>query len=89
MSSVDIFERLADELTKRQFKAHLEGSESLYLAVENPDQPELNEHVRCRTAPDGNWCFWWPWCQPIGSVDDLEIVTDKIVAVLRSVEVDG
>jgi hypothetical protein len=54
--------------------------------VENPNHRELNERVFCRPADDGTWCFWWPWRQPIGSVDDLETVVGKIMAVLRTVE---
>ncbi len=54
--------------------------------VENPDHRDLNERVFCRPADDGTWCFWWPWRQPIGSVDDLEVVAGKIMAVLRTVE---
>jgi hypothetical protein len=79
--------RLADELSKRQFTARLEGRGSgQYLVVENPDHPDLNERVHCQPAEDGAWCFWWPWRQPIGSVDDLETVAGKIMAVLRTVE---
>jgi hypothetical protein len=79
--------RLADELGKWQFTAHLEGGGSgQYLMVENLNHRELNERVFCRRADDGTWCFWWPWRQPIGSVDDLETVVGKIMAVLRTVE---
>lgn len=79
--------RLADELGKWQFTARLEGGGSgQYLMVENPNHRELNERVFCRPADDGTWCFWWPWRQPIGSVDDLEAVVGKIMAVLRTVE---
>jgi hypothetical protein len=83
----DHLDRLADELRKRQFIARLEGRGSgLYLMVENADHPELNERILCQPAEDGAWCFWWPWRQPIGSVDDLEGVVGKITAVLRTVE---
>jgi hypothetical protein len=79
--------RLADELSKWQFTVRLEDrGSSQQLAVENPDHRDLNERVLCRPAADGTWCFWWPWRQPIGSVDDLETVVGKIVAVLRTVE---
>lgn len=57
-----------------------------YVRVANPDTPELNERVLCYPADDQNLYFWWPWRQPIGSVDDLETVVGKITAVLRSVE---
>jgi hypothetical protein len=46
----------------------------------------LNERIHCQQAADDSWCFWWPWRQPIGSVDDLDSVAGKITAVLRTVE---
>ena len=79
--------RLAGELGKWQFTARLEGRGSdQYLIVENRDHRDLNERVHCHPAEDGTWCFWWPWRQPIGSVDDVETVVGKIMAVLRTVE---
>ena len=79
--------RLADELRRWQYNARFGGSGSgQYLLVKNPHHRDLNERVHCRTAADGTWCFWWPWRQPIGSVDDLETVAGKIMAVLRTVE---
>lgn len=57
-----------------------------YVQAANPNTPELNERVLCRPADDQTLCFWWPWRQPIGAVDELETVADKITAVLRSVE---
>jgi hypothetical protein len=79
--------RLAGELSKWQFTARLEGRGSdQYLIVENPDHRDLNERVHCYPAEDRTWCFWWPWRQPIGSVDDVETVVGKIMAVLRTVE---
>ena len=79
--------RLADELRRWQFSTRFGGSGSgQYLLVENPQHRDLNERVHCRPAADGTWCFWWPWRQPIGSVDDLETVAGKIMAVLRAVE---
>lgn len=80
-------QRLADEFTNSQFTVRFAGSGSdQYLVVENSDHRDLNEQIHCRPAADGTWCFWWPWRQPIGSVDDLETVVGKISAVLRSVE---
>ncbi len=77
--------RLAQALTARDFPAEL-VSDRPYLEVVNPDTPQLHERVFCRQAADGSWCYWWPWRQPIGSVDDLDAVAGKITAVLRSVE---
>ena len=80
-------ERLADELGKRQFSARLVSHRSAhYLVVANPESPDLNERIHCQQAADDSWCFWWPWHQPIGSVDDLDSVADKITVVLRTVE---
>ncbi len=79
--------RLAEELVKREFTATpSHGGRYSCVRVVNPDAPALNERVFCGQAADGSWCFWWPWRQPIGSVDDLEAVVGKISAVLRSVE---
>jgi hypothetical protein len=80
-------ESLAAELTRRGLAARVvaRGTQP-YAKVANPDTPELNERVLCRAADDDSLCFWWPWRQPIGSVDDLETVVGKITAVLRSVE---
>ena len=85
--SIGYLERLASELAKRDFAASVIASTSRpYLKAANPDSPTLSERIYCQTAPDGSWCFWWPSRQPIGSVDDMETVTGKIMVVLRSVE---
>jgi hypothetical protein len=80
-------ERLAAELTQRGLSAQVitEGQRPCVKAA-NPDTPQLNERVLCDRADDGSWCYRWPWKQPIGSVDDLDLVVGKIEAVLRSVE---
>jgi hypothetical protein len=78
---------LAEELRNRGFATRLADSASRpSVKVANPDSPELTECVLCRPAEDGSWCFWWPWQQPIGSVDDLAAVSLKITTVLRSVQ---
>ena len=80
-------QHLADELTKREFSVELVSKLALpYLKVANADTPTLNERVLCHQADDESWVFWWPWKQPIGSVDDLDVVVEKIAAVLRPVE---
>jgi hypothetical protein len=82
-------ERLADELKRHGFRAEpLSGVSQPYLRVANAETPTLNERVLCYQADDSSWVFWWPWKQPIGSVDDLDAVIAKIAAVLRSVEGD-
>lgn len=62
------------------------GGRRPFVKVANTDTPQLNERVFCDRGDDGAWGYWWPWRQPIGSVDDLETVIRKITAVLRSVE---
>lgn len=81
---------LADALSRRSFAVRVVTTKRApYLKVANGDTPTLNERVHCRRAGDGSWSFWWPWQQPIGSVDDLETVVNKITTVLRSVEGDS
>jgi len=80
-------ERLAGELSRRQFTARLvRRGDTHHLLVANPDYPDLNERIHCQRAADDSWSFWWPWRQPIGSVDDLQSVVGKITAVLRTAE---
>jgi len=80
-------ERLAEALKGREFTVELVDAVSKpYLRVANASTPTLNEHLHCDRAEDDSWVFWWPWRQPIGSVDDLPTVVGKITAVLRSVE---
>ncbi len=79
--------RLAEELRNRGFASQLlDTVRPPYIKVANPDSPELTERVLCRPAEDGSWCFWWPWQQPIGSADDIAVVSRKIMTVLRSVQ---
>lgn len=80
-------ERLAAELTKREFVVQLlvqKGQSRLKVA--NAEHKALNEQVLCYPADDASWCFWWPWQQPIGSVDELSAVVSKIMTVLRPVD---
>jgi hypothetical protein len=80
-------ERLAEALTRNRLSARLVDERSKpYLKVANADTPTLNERVLCYQTGDSPWAFWWPWEQPIGSVDDLELVVSRIALVLRSVE---
>jgi len=79
--------RLADELGRRGLTAELGGgSHSPSLRAANPQVPRLTERVLCAQARDGSWCYWWPWGQPIGPVQDVAQAVTKIAAVLRSVE---
>jgi hypothetical protein len=79
--------RLADELGNGQFVVRLADSTTRpSLRVANREVPQLSERVFCLRAADGSWCFWWPWGQPIGSVDDLQTVAAKVMTVLRPVE---
>lgn len=80
-------ERLQVELIRHGLDAHFVTRHNRsHLRVANRAIPELNERVLCWPAEDQGFCFWWPWKQPIGSVDDLDTVISKITAVLRSVE---
>lgn len=80
-------ERLRDELNHHGLDAQLVTRRNgPYLKIANRATPELNERVLCWHAEDRTLCFWWPWGQPIGSVDDLDAVIGKVAAVLRSVE---
>lgn len=82
--------KLADELASQGgFTTELASKLSKpHLKVANAETPSLNERVLCDRADDGSWSFWWPWKQPIGSVDDLSLVVNRIALVLRSVESD-
>jgi len=84
---VEHLERLRAELNRHGLDAQLvtKGKRS-HLKVANADTPEINERVFCQLAEDHTACFWWPWRQPIGAVDDLDAVVGKIAAVLRSVQ---
>jgi len=78
---------LADELHQHGFVTELTSNISKpYLQVANSGTPTLNERVLCHQDENEAWLFWWPWKQPIGSVDDLPSVVEKIAAVLKSVE---
>jgi DNA/RNA-binding domain of Phe-tRNA-synthetase-like protein len=80
-------EKLRDALITKGFAVQLVSINTKpYLKVANAETPRLNERVHCEKADDGSWCYWWPWRQPVGSVDDLESVTGKVTSVLRSVE---
>lgn len=80
-------ECLRDELNRHGLNARLVTRRNRpHLKVANQAMPELNERVLCRPGEDHGLCFWWPWGQPIGPVDDLDAVVGKIAAVLRPVE---
>lgn len=80
-------ERLADELKQRGLTVELADERSKpQLTVANAQTASLYERVLCHQGDDGSWKFWWPWKQPIGLVDELSVVVDKIASVLRSVE---
>jgi DNA/RNA-binding domain of Phe-tRNA-synthetase-like protein len=78
---------LSDGLRKQEFEAKIvhRGGRS-HLQVTNPQMTKLTEEVLCQPADDGTWCFWWPWRQSLGTVEDIDAVVGKIMTVLRSVE---
>lgn len=77
---------LAEALIRREFTASVVAGRRPALKVANPDTPTLSERVLCGPAADGSLCFWWPWGQPIASVDDVEAAAGRIMHVLRSVQ---
>ena len=81
--------QLAEELTRNGLLAELVGAISKpYLMVALADTPNHTERVLCQLDGDGSWSFWWAWGQPIGTVDDLDLVVNRILTVLRSVEAE-
>jgi hypothetical protein len=76
-------QRLIDALDPHALTAGLVIGSRPYAHVANASTPTLNERVYCDHAADGSWTFQWPWRQPIGSVDDLEMVAGKVAEVLR------
>jgi len=81
--------QLAEKLTASGMSAELVGDiRKPYLTVALAAIPSQSERVLCRLDGDGRWSYWWPWKQPIGAVDDLDLVMSRILTVLRSVEVD-
>lgn len=81
-------ERLGDVLRPQGFSVRIVATRTAtpYLKVANAESPALNERIHAERGGDGSWSYWWPWKQPIGSVDDLEAVSRKIAVVLRTVE---
>jgi hypothetical protein len=69
--------KLHDELAGRGWKVRLTGE---VLRVSNPDV-DLNDEIVCRGGQ-----FRWPWTvTPIGLVDDVPGVAERIMHVLRAV----
>jgi hypothetical protein len=52
------------------------------LTVANAGIPALNQEVLCQEGA-GTWQYWWPWKQPIGPVEDLDTVVERVASVLR------
>jgi hypothetical protein len=51
------------------------------LHVTHPDGDAEAVYVwRCQ---DGQWWFWWPWAERIGSEADLDVAAAKIEQQLR------
>jgi hypothetical protein len=78
-------ERLGTVLQRRGWRVHLLGGDRrTELQVTNPDTPAFNEVIWCRRMPDGEWTFWWPWREPIGTAERVNEVADRIAHVLRA-----
>jgi hypothetical protein len=79
-------DQLAAELERRGWQVSLRSDGR--LKVTNPAHADLNEVIGCRELNDG-WRFTWPWHEPIGGVDDVAEVADRIAHVLREIAVEG
>ncbi len=80
--------KLAEKLTTNGVLAELVGDIAKpYLNVALSGTPNQTERVLCQ-LDEGWWWFWWAWEQPIGSVDDPELVIDRIALMLRSLEAE-
>src|SRR5713101_2341053 len=81
--------RLAEKLTTNGVLAELVGDIAKpYLSVALADTPVQTERVLCQPTEADLWWYWWPWNQPIGSVDDIDLVMSRIVLKLRSLEAE-
>jgi hypothetical protein len=81
--------RLADKLTASGLLAELFGDiQEPYLNVALANAPAQHKRVLAQLTDEDLWWFSWPWGQPIGSVDDLELVVDRICLTLRSLAVE-
>jgi hypothetical protein len=81
--------RLAEKLTASGVPAELVGDIAKpYLNVAVAEAPNQTERVLCQPTEADLWWYWWPWNQPIGSVDDIDLVMSRIVLVLRSLEAE-
>ena len=82
--------RLAEKLTRSGLLAELvDDSAQPYLNVSLSSAPGHAERVLCQPTEADSWWYWWPWNQPIGSVDDIDLVMSRIALKLRSLEADG
>lgn len=87
MDATTHLERLAEALRERGLLADVaDRTTAPLLTVANAEVPSLNQEVLCQKNAD-TWWYWWPWKKPIGPVEDLDVVAERIAAVLRSVEV--
>jgi hypothetical protein len=80
-------ERLAAELKRREWTTEFR-SDGRWLAVINPNAPELQERVGCRHLA-GGWEFHWAGGGPAGPAEDIADTADRIVHVLRTVGANG
>jgi hypothetical protein len=75
--------RLARALKERGLLAELADKAGVpLLAVANAEVPGLNQEVLCQESA-GTWWYWWTWKQPIGPVEDLDAVVERVASVLR------
>ena len=80
---------LLAEVVDDGFTAELVGNaQKPYLKVALANSPSHGKLVLARPSDFGWWWFWWSWDRPIGAVDDLELVVDRIAVMLRAVEAE-
>jgi hypothetical protein len=78
---------LAQKLTSNGLLAELAGDIARpCLTVALRSAPAQSERVLCQPDDAGWWWFWRVSGQPIGAVDDPELVIDRITVMLRSLE---
>lgn len=79
---------LADELTRRGFKAEVRTSRTgvPLVYVVNPAATVLSETIHCAQLPDGSLWFAWPWRMRIAAADETPTAADEVAQVLGTRE---
>lgn len=81
----DHLERLGTVLQRRGWRVSLLGGDRRpELHVTNPAAPAFSEIIECRRLPTG-WRYFWGWKEPIGPVERVRDVADRVAYVLREI----